>query len=84
MKVTPTAAKGILLEAKRNLGLDDTQITGASVYRLAQALDAWGLALAASALEVLKLENEERNHLRLKPLRRLSDRHIGEALDGED
>ena len=84
MKVTPTAAKGILLEAKRNLGLDGVQITGAAVYRLAQALDAWGLALAASALEVLKLENEDRGRLRLDPVRRLSDRHIEEGLDHGD
>ncbi len=84
MKVTPTAAKGILLEAKGRLGLDDTQITGASVYRLAQALDVYGLALATSALEVLKLENEDRGRLRLDPIRRLSDQHVEEALDHGD
>ncbi len=82
MKVTPTAAREILLEAKRKLGLDDTQISGASIYRLSQVMDAYGASLATSALEVLKLENADRRLLRLDPLRRLSDRHIEEALDG--
>ncbi len=85
MKVTPTAAKGLLLEAKRKLGLDDTQISVAAIYRLARAMDAYGLALAAAALEALGEDNEKRRRLlRIPERRRLTDDDVEKALDGED
>ncbi len=84
MKVTPTAAKGLLLEAKGKLGLDDTQISVAAIYRLAQAMDAYGLALAAAALEALGKDNENRRELlRIPERQRLTDDHMTEALEGD-
>ncbi len=83
MKVTPTAAKGLLLEAKRKLGLDDTQISVAAIYRLARAMDAYGHDLAAAALEAFREDNEGRRRLRMKDIRRLTDDHMAEALEGD-
>ncbi len=83
MIVKPYAAHELLQEAKKRLGAH-VQISGTAAYRLAQALDAYGLSLAAAALEALGEDNEDRRRIRLSDLKRLTDRHVEEALDGED
>ncbi len=84
MIVKVYAARNLLLEAKKKLGLDDVHVSGAAAFRLAQALDAWGLAMAEAALAALGEDNKDRRRLRLADLRRLTDRHVEEALNGED
>lgn len=74
----------LLLAAKRRLGLDDVQVSEDAVFRLAQALEAWGLAVAQAAFEALGEDNEERRRLRLSALIRLTDEHVEEALDGHE
>ncbi len=83
MIVKPYAAHELLQEAKKRLGADRVQISGTAAFRLAQALDAYGLSLAAAALEALGTDNEDRRRLRLKDIKRLTDAHVEEALDGE-
>ncbi len=78
------AARAIFLEAKRRCDVD-VHISEVAVFRLAQAMDAYGLALAAAALEVLKLENENRRRLlRIPAHKRLTDDDVEEALKGDD
>ncbi len=81
--VKPYAAREILLEAKKRLGADRVQVSAPAAFRLAQALDAYGLSLAAAAFEALGEDNEERGRLRLADLKRLTDEHVEEALDGD-
>ena len=82
MIVKVHAAREIFLEAKRRRDAD-VHISEVAVFRLGQAMDAYGLALADAALECLGEDNEERRRLRMKDLRRLTDDHVAEALDGE-
>ncbi len=84
MIVRPFTARQLLLEAKKRMGAKDVHISATAAFRLAQALDAYGLSLAASALEVLGTNNVDRRQLRLDDLRRLSDEHVEEALDDGD
>ncbi len=82
MIVKVYAAREIFLEAKRRLDAD-VHISEVAVFRLGQAMDAYGLALAAAALEAFRKDNEERRRLLRVPARkRLTDRHVEEALDG--
>ena len=83
MIVKPYAARELLLEAKKRLGADRVQVSETAAFRLAQALDAYGLSLAAAALAALGADNEDRRRLRLADLKRLTDAHIEEALNGE-
>ncbi|MEE9267904.1 MAG: hypothetical protein V3U70_00685, partial [Thermoplasmata archaeon] len=69
--------------AKRRLGLDHVQISEDAVFALAQALEAQGLAWAESAFAALGEDNLERGRLRLDEIKRLSDTHVAEALDGD-
>ncbi len=82
MIVKRHAARNLLLEAKKQLGLDDVQIGEDAVFRLAQALEAQGVALAETALKALGEDNEDRRRLRLADLKRLTDAHVEEALNG--
>ncbi len=83
MIVTVHAAREIFLEAKRRLDAD-VHIGELAVFRLAQAMDAYGLALAAAALEAFGEDNEKRRRLlRIPERKRVTDRHVQEALDGE-
>ncbi len=76
--------RGLLFAAKRRLGLDHVQISEDAVFRLAQALEAQGLAWAESAFASFRQDNEERRRVRLKDIKRLTDAHVEEALDGKD
>ena len=76
-------ARELLSAVKGRLGLDHVQIGEDAVFRLAQAMDAYALSLAAAAFEALGEDNENRRRLRLADLRRLTDRHVEEALDGD-
>ncbi len=78
-------AEQLFLKKKRHLGLDDVQIGKDAIFALAQALDAKGLALAEKALKAFLKDNEERRRLlRIPERKRLTDKHVKEALDGED
>ena len=83
MIVKPYAARELLLEAKKRLDAKHVQVSETAAFRLAQALDAWGLAVATAALEALGEDNEDRRRLRLRDLKRLTDEHVEEALNGE-
>ncbi len=83
MIVTVHAARELFLEAKRQLEVD-VHIREVAVFRLAQAMDVYGLALAAAALAAFRQDNEGRRRLlRIPERKRLTDRHVQEALDGE-
>ncbi len=84
MIVKRCTARELLLEAKKRLGADHVQISGDAEYRLARALEAYGLSLAAAALEALGENNTDRRRLRLSDLKRLTDAHVEEALDGHE
>ncbi|MEE9174072.1 MAG: hypothetical protein V3U30_03740 [Thermoplasmata archaeon] len=73
----------LLLAAKRRLGLDHVQVSEDAVFRLAQVLEAQGLALAESAFAAFRENNVERRRLRLADLKRLTDAHVEEASNGE-
>ncbi len=77
-------ARELLLKAKRRLGLDRVQVSEDACFALAQALESQGLALAESAFAVFQEDNQDRARLRLDDIKRLSDTHVAEALDGED
>ncbi len=84
MIVTVHAAREIFLEAKKRLDAD-VHITEVAVFRLAQAMDVYGLALAAAALAAFDGDNTDRRDLlRIPARKRLTDNHVAEALDGED
>ncbi len=59
------------------------QVSETAAFRLAQALDAYGLALAAAAMEGFGVDNEDRQRVGLSDLKRLTDEHVEEALDGD-
>ncbi len=83
MIVKRYAARNLLLAAKRQLGLVHVQVSEAAAFRLAQAMETWGRAVALAALAALGEDNEDRGRLRLADLKRLTDEHVEEALDGE-
>lgn len=83
MIVTVHAAREIFLEAKRRRDAD-VHISEVAVFRLGQALDAYALALAAAALEAFDEDNANRRELlRIPERRRLTDKHVEEALEGD-
>ncbi len=81
MKVKPYVARTLFLEAKKRLGADHVQVSAEAAVRLAQALEAYGLSLAATTLETLGMDNADRRRLRLSDLKRLTAEHVEEALD---
>lgn len=83
MIVKPYAARNLLLEAKRRRGLDHVQVSDTASFCLAQALETVGRAWAESAFEALGEDNLERGRLRMDDLKRLTDEHVEEALNGE-
>ncbi len=83
MIVTVHAARELFLEAKRRLEVD-VHITEVAVFRLAQAMDVYGVALAAAALEAFDEDNANRRELlRIPERRRLTDDDVEVALDGD-
>lgn len=82
MIVKPYAARNLLIEALAELGLVDIQLSEAAVFRLAQALEGYGMDVAKMALEQFLEENDKRQQLRIRKLRRLGDEQIEEALNG--
>ncbi len=84
MIVKPHPARELLLKAKRELDLDHVQVSDAAVFRFAQALNAEGLALAKSMFAAFREDNEMHRRLRLANLKKLTDEHVEEALNGED
>ncbi len=76
-------ARELLLATKRKLGLDHVQIGEDACFALAQALEAQGLAWAEIAFAPFQEDSVERRPPRLADLKRLTDEHIMEALDGE-
>ncbi len=83
MIVTVHAAREVFLEAKRRLGVD-VHIRELAVFRLAQAMDVYALDLAAAALAAFGEDNEKRRRLlRIPERRRLTDKHVKEALEGD-
>ncbi len=74
-------SRELLLATKRRLGLDHVQVGEDACYALAQALETKGLAVAESAFAALREGNEERRRLRLADLKRLTDKHVEEALE---
>ena len=76
-------ARELFLKAKRRLGLDHVQVSEDAVFRLAQALEAVGQAWAESAFAAFREDNEDRQRLRMADLKRLTDEHVEEALNGE-
>ena len=83
MIVTVHAARELFLEAKRRCDAD-VHITEVAVFRLAQAMDVYGINLAAAALEAFDEDNANRRELlRIPERRRLTDKHVEEALDGD-
>ncbi len=73
----------LLLAAKRRLGLNHVQVSEDAVFALAQALEAQGLAWAESAFAVFQEDNQARARLRLTDIKRLTDEHVEEALNGD-
>jgi hypothetical protein len=81
--MTTHAARAIFLEAKRRCDAD-VHISNVAIFRLGQAMDAYGLALAARALAVLEEDNEKRRRLlRIPERRRLTDDDVEVALEGD-
>ncbi|MFQ5981732.1 MAG: hypothetical protein ACE5KS_00005 [Woeseiaceae bacterium] len=78
----PYTARELLLEAKKRLDAKDVHVSETAAFRLAQALDAYGLSLAAAALEALGADTVERGRLRLADLKRQAElqRRADEAL----
>ncbi len=81
MIVKPYAARTLLLEVKKRLGADHVQVSAEAAVRLAQALEVYGLSLAAATLEAFGEDNQDRRRLRLSNLKRLTAEHVEEALD---
>ncbi len=82
MIVKPYAARRLLIQALGDLDLDDVQLSEAAVFRLAQAIEAYGKDLSKRALQAFLEENDTRQDLKLFQLRRLTDDAVEEALDG--
>ncbi len=83
MIVKVYAAREIFLEAKRQCDAD-VHISTVAIFRLAQAMDAYGFALAGRALEALGEDNEKRRELlRIPERRRLTDDDVEVALEGD-
>ncbi len=82
MIVKPYAARRLLIQALKDLDLDDVQLSEAAVFRLAQAIEACGKNLSKRALQAFLEENDTRQGLKLFQLRRLTDEAVEEALDG--
>ncbi len=77
------AARAIFLEAMRRCDAD-VHISATAAFRLAQAMDEFGLALATRALEALGKDNENRRELlRIPERRRLTDDDVEAALEGD-
>ncbi len=78
-------AQELFLKAKRRLGLDDVQIGTDAIFALAQAMEAAGLAWAEAAFAAFREDNKDngRRGPRLRDLRRLTDKHVEEALNGD-
>ncbi len=74
----------LLLATKRRLGLDHVQVSEDAVFALARALENQGLAVAEAAFSAFREDNEDRRRVHLADLKRLTDVHVKEALDGED
>ena len=83
MIIKPHPARELFLKTKRRLDLVDVQIGEDAVYALARELEAVGLAWAEGAFASLQEDNAERRRLRLDDVKRLTDRHVEEALNGE-
>ncbi len=81
--VKPYAARKLLLAVKRRLGLDQVQVAESAVFCLARLLEAQGRAMAESAFAAFREDNDNRERLSIPRLRRLTDEHVEEALDGE-
>lgn len=75
-------AEQLLLVVKRRRGLDHVQVSGSAIFRFAQLLEAEGLAMAESTFAGFREDKEDRRRLRLKDIKRLTDEHVEEALDG--
>ena len=73
----------LLFAAKRRLDMDHVQVSEDAVFALAQALEAQGRAWAEGAFAAFREDNEDRRRLRLGDLKRLTDEHVEEALNGE-
>ncbi len=82
MIVKPYAARQLLIQALRDLDLDDVQLSEAAVFRLAQAIETYGKNLSKRVLQAFLEENDTRQGLKLFQLRRLTDDAVEEALDG--
>ncbi len=77
-------ARRLLLAAKRRLGLDHVQVSEDAVFALAREMETWGLALAESAFAAFQEDNEDRRRTtHLADLKRLTDEHVEEALNGD-
>ncbi len=77
------AARELFLEAKRRCDAD-VHISKVACFRLGQAMDAYGLALAAAALAAFDEDNEKRRRLlRIPERRRLTDDDVEVALEGD-
>ncbi len=82
MIIKSYAARRLLVQALRDLDLDDVQLSEAAVFRLAQAIEVYGKDLSKRALQAFLEENDTRQGLKLSELRRLTDDAVEEALDG--
>ncbi len=84
MIVKPYAARQLLIQALKDLGLSDVHLSEAAVFRLAQAIEAYGRDLSRGALRAFLGENDDRERLSIPRLRRLRDEDVEEALDGHE
>ncbi len=84
MIVKRYAARQLLVQAIDDLDLHDVHLSGEAVFRLAQAIEAYGRDLSERALRAFLGENEDRRRLSIPRLRRLRDEDVEEALDGHE
>ncbi len=84
MIVKRYAARQLLIQALKDLDLSDVHLSEASVFRLAQAVEAYGRDLSEKALRKFLRENDDRQRLGIAQLRRLRDEDVEEALDGHE
>ncbi len=76
-------ARELFLAIKRRAGLDHVQVGEDAVLALARHLEAVGLAWAEGAFAALGEDNEDRQRLGLRDIKRLTDEHVKEALNGD-
>lgn len=84
MLIKPYAARHLLIQALKDLGLSDVHLSEAAVFRLAQAIEAYGRDLSERTLRAFLGENDHRQRLSIPRLRRLRDEDVEEALDGHE